>query len=435
MDATHLDILDLVQEEDVKFIRLAYCDLFGVQKNMAIMSSQLRRAFEEGIAFDGSAVKGFGTPERSDLFLVPDGSTASLLPWRPAHERVMRLCCNVRNPDGSDFEGYSRNILKKAIQRCADMGYICNTGTECEFYLFRTDEEGNPTLIPHDRGGYHDVAPLDRGENIRREICLALEEMGLLPECSHHERGPGQHQIDFRYSDALSAADNFIAFRMAVKAIASQNGCFASFMPKPLAGESGNGLHIHLSLSQGGKNLFHQGQNHSQTAESFIAGILQRAAEITAILNPLPNSYSRFGCFEAPRYISWSHQNRSQLIRIPASTEEHTRMELRSPDPSCNPYLAFALLLHAGLDGIEAGEKLPPTSGKILFEEQENLRPALPHTLGEALELLRRSSFVQKYLPAHTLEQYLAEKDREWKEYTEAEDPQAFSVSRYFETV
>lgn len=435
MDAANTDILNLAEEEDVKFIRLAYCDLFGIQKNMAVMSSQLNRAFTDGVSFDASAVAGFRTVDRSDLFLVPDVSTVSLLPWRPAHERVMRMFCDVKNPDGTDFEGYSRNILKKAIQRAADMGYICNIGTECEFYLFRTDLDGNPTLTPHDRGSYSDIAPMDKGENIRREICLTLEEMDLLPERSHHEQGPGQHEIDFRYSDALSAADNFITFKMAVKAIAAQNGLFASFLPKPLANQSGNGMHINLSLLQGGKNLFRRGENHSHQAESFIAGILSRVSEITAFLNPLINSYSRLGSFEAPKYVTWSHQNRSQLIRIPASTDEHVRMELRSADPSCNPYLAFALLIHAGLDGIENGEALAPPCNKNLFEADAPSVESLPGSLDEALNLVETSSFVRRVLPARLVETFVAEKRREFREYSLAGDKHTFEITRYFERI
>lgn len=435
MDATNMDILNLVEEEDVKFIRLAYCDLFGTQKNMAVMSSQLNRAFADGVSFDASAVTGFRTVDRSDLFLVPDGSTVSLLPWRPAHERVMRMFCDVKNPDGTDFEGYSRNILKKAIGRAADMGYICNIGTECEFYLFRTDLDGNPTLMPHDRGSYGDIAPLDKGENIRREICLALEEMDLLPERSHHEQGPGQHEIDFRYSDALSAADNFITFKMAVKAIAAQNGLFSSFLPKPLENQSGNGMHINLSLFQGGKNLFQHGETHSQPAESFIAGILSRVAEITSFLNPLTNSYSRLGSFEAPKYVTWSHQNRSQLIRIPASSGEHMRMELRSADPSCNPYLAFALLIHAGLDGIERGETLAPPCNENLFEAAVSSAESLPGSLTEALDLTETSDFVRRVLSRELVERFVCEKREECREHALAGDKHAFDIARYFERI
>ena len=313
MDQSMMDLLQLVEDEDVKFIRLAYCDLNGQLKNMAIMSSELRRAVEEGISFDASAVLGFTGVEYSDLFLVPDSSTVSILPWRPAHERVMRMQCDVKNPDGSIFEPYCRNVLRNAVDRAISLGYIVNIGTECEFYLFRQDEEGRPTQIP-------------------------IEEMGLNPECSHHECGPGQNEIDFRYADALQAADNFLTLKMAVKSLAQLNDLYASFMPKPLEDNCGNGLHINFSLMRGGRSVFKSGGEHSQVGESFIAGILEKIPEIThsqvgesfiagilekipeitAFLNPTPNSYERFGSFKAPKYVTWSHQNRSQLIRIPA---------------------------------------------------------------------------------------------------------------------
>lgn len=435
MDQTVVEILDLVRENDVKFIRLAYCDLFGQQKNMAIMSSQLERAFQEGIAFDASAVKGFRTVNCSDLFLVPDASTVSILPWRPAHERVMRMDCDVKNPDGTDFTGYSRYILRAAAQRCADMGYICNIGTECEFYLFRTDERGEPLHLPLDRGTYNDVAPLDRGENVRREICLAIEEMGLLPERSHHERGPGQNEIDFRYADALSTADHLLIFKLAAKAIAAQNGLYASFMPKPFLEESGNGLHINLSLSKGGRNLFQQGNHHSADMESFIAGILERVREISVFLNPLTNSYRRLGAFEAPKYITWSHQNRSQLIRIPASNHENTRMELRSADPACNPYLAFALLLHAGLDGIERRVKLEPPCNENLYETKGVSYPTLPNSLTQAVELAKQSEFLARVLPLETLQRYIKEKEEQGRRFDQEKDQWEFEHQSYFEWI
>jgi len=428
------DILRLVRDEDVKFIRLAFTDLGGIPKNMAIMSSELRRALREGIAFDASAVSGLTPIECSDLFLVPDCSTISILPWRPAHERVMRIACDVHNPDGSEFEAYSRSVLKKAVARAVEMGYIVNIGTECEFFLFQVGENGEPTLRPLDRGSYADVAPLDKGENIRREICLALEEMGLEPECSHHESGPGQNEIDFRYSDALSAADHFMVFKMAVKAISAVNGAYASFMPKPLEGESGNGLHINISLMRGGRNVFRAGGEHSEDGESFIAGILARIREITAFLNPTPNSYERLGAFQAPKYVTWSHQNRSQLIRIPAASPEHVRMELRSADPGCNPYLAFAMVIHAGLDGIEQGMKLCPPCNENALEIDDPSVEALPSSLGEALALARGSELVHRALPQRLLEEFFSLKEKELEEYahTGVNERHNLEIKRYF---
>lgn len=431
---TALEMLDFVRENDVKFIRLAFCDLFGRPKNIAILADQLPRAFEQGIAFDASAVRGFREADCSDLLLEPDCSTVAIMPWRPAHERVVRMICSIKKPDGAPFEADSRYLLGQAADRAAQMGYLCRVGTECEFTLFKTDDSGNPIEEPFDRGRYGDVAPLDRGENIRRAICLALESMGLRPESSHHEQGAGQNEIDFCYADALTAADHMTTFQTVVKALAMESGLYASFLPKPLPDDCGNGLHINLSLIQCGKNIFQTGPRHCQEAESFIQGILDRVAEITVFLNPLVNSYARFGSFEAPRYITWSHQNRSQLIRIPASFGEDNRMELRSADPSCNPYLAFALLLHAGLDGIQQKAKLTPPCNRNLFEEKEGELPSLPRDLSEAIEAAEGSAFIRQVLPESVVEKYLAEKKREWEEY-QASDPRQYFLTREFSRI
>ncbi len=440
MGDTCSEILQFVKENDVKFVRLAFCDMFGQQKNIAIMADELPRAFSEGICFDSSAVAGFGDAKAADLFLVPDASSIAILPWRPMHERVMRMFCTVRNPDGSDCPADSRNILKTAVQRAADMGFMCRMGTECEFYLFQTDVNGNPTFSPYDQGSYADIAPLDRGENIRRDICLTLEEMGIRPESSHHENGPGQNEVDFRYSDALTAADSFLTFKSVVKSVSAQNGVFASFLPKPLPQKSGNGMHINISLIRGGKNLFETQPRHSADAESFIQGILERTAEITAFLNPLVNSYRRLGSFEAPKYITWSHQNRSQLIRIPASPNgEKNRMELRSPDPACNPYLVFALLIHAGLDGIEQKKKLTAPCDLNLFESEDYIRDnaikALPQSLGEALSLAKESKFIKQVLDEPLFDRYIAQKQSQWDAYCKAQDQLQFEMDAYFLSV
>lgn len=433
------DVLDFVRESDVKFVRLAFCDLFGTMKNISIMSSELERAFQHGISFDGSAIKGFCDVTNSDLLLFPIPSTMTLLPWRPQQGSVIRLLCDIYNPDGTPFIGDGRVYLKKAVQRCAEMGYSCQIGTECEFYLFKTDENGYPTLNTHDNGGYFDMAPVDKGENIRREICLCLEEIGIQPETSHHEQGPGQNEIDFKYSDALIAADNFLIFKSVVKAIAARNGLFASFMPKPIPGKSGSGLHVNLSLSMNNKNIFDMSnQVQNQTAESFIAGILNRILEITAFLNPITNSYERLGKFEAPKYVSWSHQNRSQLIRIPAASGEYSRMELRSPDPSLNPYLAFALLLHAGLDGILQKQTLPKPLDINLYAAGRDVLegiPRLPDSLGEALEYAEKSQFVRSILGDAILERYCAMKKAEEADFQAAKDRTEFYTSRYFEII
>lgn len=432
------EVLRFVKEQDVKFIRMTFCDLFGMQKNIAVMASELPQVFESGMLFDASAVAGLAGVEHSDLFLMPDSQTVSILPWRPEHERVMRIFCSMKNPDGTDFAGDSRNILKQAVQRSAEMGYLCRIGAECEFYLFKTDSEGRPTREPLDHGSYADLAPLDLAEDIRREICLTLEEMDLRPEKSHHEQGPGQNEVDFRYADPLSAADNLMTFKTVVRTIAARHGLFASFLPKPMFKECGNGMHINLSLIQGGRNLFETGSSHCANAESFLAGILRRTAEMTAFLNPLVNSYERLGRQEAPRYISWSHQNRSQLIRIPASSGESNRMELRSPDPACNPYLAFALLLHAGLDGIENGEKLPEPCNLNLYEPGVAQRlgiETLPDSLEQAIRTAEESEWIRKNLPASVLEQYFGRKKRECARISGAADSFEEQLRMYFNVI
>lgn len=420
MNQTQQELLQFVKENDVKFVRLAFCDLFGNQKNIAIMAEELPRAFEYGISFDASAILGYGTVECSDLFLVPDCSTVAILPWRPEHGRVMRMFCDIRKPDGSEFPEDSRAILRKAVQRAAKMKYICRIGTECEFYLLKT-EEGEPVLKPIDHGTYADVSPLDQGEDIRREICLTLEALGMRPESSHHERGAGQNEIDFRYSDALTAADSFMTFKWVVKLVAARYQTFASFLPKPFFDDSGNGMHINLSLAKGSKNLFQTGDKHNPNAESFIQGILDHAAEITAFLNPLNNSYCRLGCFEAPRYVTWSHQNRSQLVRIPASSGEYSRMELRSADPVCNPYLAFALLIHAGLEGVEQQKKLIAPCNRNLYEvkEEEGL-PLLPRNLREAIDQAGSSQLIRQVLPESLRQKYFAHQEKLWQLYGNA---------------
>lgn len=436
-DYTIQEVLQFVEENDVKFIRLAFCDLFGTLKNIAIMKEELPRAFTSGISFDASAIKGFMNVTESDLFLFPDPGTLSILPWRPQQGRVVRMFCDIRHPDGRPFAGDGRHYLKEAVERAQQQGLTCKVGPECEFYLFEADENGHPTRIPHDRAGYLDVAPLDKGENVRREICLTLEEMEIRPESSLHEQGPGQNEIDFRYSDALTAADQLVTFRSVVKAVAARNGLYASFLPKPLEDCPGSGLHINMSLSKDGINLFkNREEGHSQTAESFLAGVLEHVREITAFLNPLVNSYGRLGRHEAPGYVTWSHQNRSQLIRIPAARGAYARMELRSPDPSCNPYFAIGLLLEAGLMGIAQERKLvPPTDMDLYAASPEQVRgiERLPQSLVEAVELAQNSAFLQRVLPAETLSRYLDERMLDWRMYNSQQREE--SQQRLFETV
>ena len=338
------EVIQYVAEEDVKFIRLAFCDMHGKQKNISIMPGELPRAFTDGIAIDASAIEGFGDETHSDLFLHPDPSTLSVLPWRPENGRVVRMFCSITYPDGTAFVGDTRNLLLKAIADAKSAGVEFDFGAEMEFYLFHLDENGKPTDMPYDNAGYMDIAPEDKGENVRREICLTLEQMGILPESSHHEEGPGQNEIDFRYSDALSAADNAMTFQTVVRTVAHRNGLCADFSPKPLKDRPGNGLHINISArADSGEDIL----------PYLIAGILDHIADMTAFLNPLPDSYARFGQHKAPQYISWSSENRSQLIRVPASSNDHRRAELRSPDPTANPYLAFALIIYVGLDALK----------------------------------------------------------------------------------
>lgn len=436
MSVTISEIKDYINENDVKFVRLSFCDILGTMKNVSVMASEVERAFSEGISFDASSIRGYTDAAHSDLFLHPIPSTLMTLPWRPQQGKVIRFICDVKYLDNTPFVNDSRFVLKKAVERCADLGFSFRIAPECEFYLFKTDEKGEPTLAAHDNGGYFDVTPIDKGENIRREICLCLDEIGINPESSHHEQGQGQHEIVFKNSEPLNAADNFLTFKWVVKTIAARNGLFASFMPKPLKENSGNGLHINLSLLKNDSNIFaNDNMVYKQTADSFIAGILERICEITAFLNPIPNSYERFGSFGAPKFVSWSHQNRSQLIRIPAATGNHSRMELRSSDPSLNPYLAFALIIHAGLDGIAKNLVLrDPTDTNLssIFESDASFLPGLPSDLEEALIISAASEFVETKLGTSLFNNYLNIKKVEASEFSKASDKPQFNFDRYF---
>lgn len=386
---TAREVFDFVRQEDVKFIRLAFCDVNGKQKNISIMPDELPRAFSDGISFDASAIKGFGDEVGSDLLLFPVPSTLNILPWRSSHGNVIRMFCSMKYPDGTQFEKDSRMILQRAVDAAAAKGVSVQFGAEFEFYLFNTDEKGMPTDEPFDRAGYMDVAPEDRGENARREICLTLVEMGIKPESSHHEEGPGQNEIDFRYSDAMTAADNAMNFMTVVKAAAQRNGIYADFSPKPLPGESGNGLHINMSVKTA------DGEDHTN---AFMAGILAHIKEMTAFLNPTEDSYKRLGEKKAPKYITWSPENRSQLIRIPAAKGEYRRIELRSPDPTANPYIAYALLIMAGLDGIERELTAPEAVNVNLYKADSSVTEPLdrlPASLDEAIAVAEGSDFVR----------------------------------------
>ena len=394
------EVLQYVREEDVKFIRLAFCDVFGKQKNISIMPEELPRAFEYGIAFDASAIAGFGDETRCDLLLHPDPETLMLLPWRPEHGKVVRLFTHITYPDGTLFECDTRSLLKKAVEDAKKAGYTFAFGAEQEFYLFNLDETGSSTKIPYDEAGYMDIAPEDRGENIRREICLTLEQMGIRPESSHHEEGPGQNEIDFRYSDPLTAADNTMTFQTVVKTIARRNGVFVDFSPKPLDDKPGNGFHINMSVkpSDSSENLCYM-----------IAGVLEKVVEMTAFLNPTEESYNRFGMDKAPGYVSWSSENRSQLVRIPAAVGEYRRAELRSPDPMANPYLAFTLMIYAALNGLENKLDLPEAANINLYKADVDTLARfkkLPESLSDACKVAAASEFIKKHIPTAILDIY-----------------------------
>ena len=400
MKYSQQEIIQYVQEEDVKFIRLAFCDVFGKQKNISIMPDELQRAFSYGIAIDASAIDGFGDETHSDLFLHPEPDTLMPLPWRPEEGSVVRMFCHITHQDGTPFEYDSRALLEKAIKAASEEGLQFSFGTEQEFYLFRSDDFGEPTMIPYDHAGYMDIAPEDKGENIRREICLTLEQMGIHPESSHHEEGPGQNEIDFRYSDALTTADNTLTFQTVVKTVAHRNGLAADFSAKPLSNKPGNGFHINMSVTP---------DTNSENLYRMIAGVLEKAEEMTVFLNPTENSYQRFGVSKAPGYVSWSGENRSQLIRIPAAEGEYHRAELRSPDPAANPYLAFTLLIYAGLYGIENKLKLPDAADFNLYKADkkalENFKK-LPENLADAKKAAGSSDFIKAHIPAKMLDIY-----------------------------
>lgn len=433
MKRTAQDILNFIEDNDVKFVKLTFCDIFGNQKNISLFSSELPYAFEHGICFDGSSIAGFMNVEESDLVLWPDPNTASVLPWRPAEGRVMRMYCDITLPNGKPFEGNCRGYLQSVIRRARAMGLTCNVGCECEFYLFETDDAGNPTRVPMDRGGYFDIPPLDKGENIRRDICFAMEDMGLRPLHSHHESGHGQNEVDFMYATALKSADNLNTFKSTVKAIAARSGLYASFMPKPLAGQPGSGMHVNLSLMRDGKNIFEGEMTPGSEAEQFIAGILTHARELTCFCNPIPNSYTRLGANEAPQYVSWSRQNRSQLVRLPSASGQFCRVELRSPDPAGNPYLVIGLILAAGLDGISRKLPLPaPVNRNLFYSAAAEGLESLPHSLREAITVAAQSDFIAQELPIALANKYFEYQTQLCHAFENAADPDAWERENCF---
>lgn len=435
------DIIKFVEENDVEFIRLQFTDLFGILKNVAIPKSQLKKALDNQMMFDGSSIDGFARIEESDMCLRPDLDSFVIFPWRPQTGKVARLICDVYKTDGTPFEGDPRHILKKAIAEAEKMGYTFNVGPECEFFLFNVDENGAPTTNSNDQAAYFDLGPNDLGENARRDMVLTLEDMGFVIEASHHECAPAQHEIDFKYGEAVKTADSIMTFKLAVKTIAQRHGLHATFMPKPKANMAGSGMHINMSLEKDGKNVFadENGKNGlSEEAYHFIAGLMKHINGIVAITNPLVNSYKRLiPGYEAPVYIAWSAKNRSPLIRIPAARGKGTRVELRNPDPTANPYLALAVCLIAGLDGIKNKLEVCDSVDANIYamtkrERREREIDSLPETLIDAVKHLEKDELIMEFLGEETAEKYIEAKKAEWKSYKVAVSE--WEVNQYLST-
>lgn len=432
MKYTEREVLQFVEENDVKFIKLMFCDIFGALKSISVPASELSRIFDKGMLFDASKLSGFMNFSGTDLLLYPDPDTLALLPWRPQQGRVVRFFCTIKYTDGTVFEGDGRSFLKTAVEYARGKGYNFQIGTSCEFYVFEKNDNGHITKIPHDHAGYCDIAPVDRGENLRRDICLTLEQMDIYPESSRHESGPGQNEIDFRNSGALGAADNLVTFKNVVKSVADRNGLYATFMPKPLCDRPGSGLHIMLSCMKGTENIFVPRRGDLGTeAKSIIAGVLNRVKEITLFLNATGGSYSRLGNSRAPKYITWSHENYAQLIRVPMIDNSENAMILRSPDNTCNPYFALGLIIYAALEGALSGAELCSATD-LSPDNIAELTDKLPATLEEAIEAAKSSTFLADRLPENLLEHVLSEKAQEAKEYAACEDKEMFETIRYF---
>lgn len=424
------DILRMAEEEDVEFIRLQFTDIFGMLKNVAITSSQLEKALDNRCMFDGSSIEGFVRDDESDMYLYPDLDTFEIFPWRPQQGKVARFICDVHRPGGAPFEGDPRYVLKKVLKRAEDLGYHVYVGPECEFFLFHLNDEGLPTTVTHEKAGYFDVGPLDFAENVRRDIVLNLEDMGFEVESSHHESAPAQHEIDFHYQEGLTAADNILTFKMAVKTIAKRHGLHATFMPKPKEGENGSGMHINLSLfDENGKNVFEdrkdsRGLGLSKTAYRFMAGVMNHIDGMTLLANPLVNSYKRLvPGYDAPIYKAWtSSANKSCVMRIPSERGSHTRIELRNPDSAMNPYLTLAVILAAGLEGLEKGLDLSEPVKRNVYQMSEGERREkgihpIPNTLGEAIEAFEGDTFIRRVLGEHIYSKYLLAKQEEWRQF------------------
>ena len=421
------DLLEFIEENDVKFIRMTFCDTFGNMKNIAIMPRELHRAITYGIPFNAT---GLMESSHQNLLLKPDTSTLSTLPWRPQSGRVVRFFCTLHRMDGTPYENDLRQNLRQTMNSIQDQGYQCEMGTRCEFYLFETDMEGKPTRKPCDQGGYLDVAPLDQCENTRREICLSLDEMGLNPTTSCHKQGPGQNEIDFACSNPLTAADNMVHYKTVVKTIAAQNGFYASFMPKPFPDCSGSALKITLTMKKEDQSIFGTSPDTMlPEGRAFIAGILNRVREFTMFSNPTVNSYERFGLRAAPSSISWSEENRLPLIQLLYSPGRDASIEFRSADAYCNPYITFQMLLSAGMAGIQNQEELSDTMNAA---NDASASRTLPHSLLESIDLARNSAFVHSVLPEALIRDFSAAMEEEVRAYQQAKDPQAFCFDQYF---
>lgn len=397
MNRSEQELMAYIEEEDVKFIRLTFCDIYGVQKNISIQPGELPRAFEKGIGIDASYILGFGGDYGKDIWLHPETDTISVLPWRPEHGKVVRMFCTLTDADGAPVDADTRSLLRKAVRYAQSKGYRFHFKSEMQFYLFKTDDNGDSTGIPYDKAGYMDIAPLDKGENVRREICLTLEQMGIKPESSHHEAGPGQNEIDFRYDDPVTAADNTVTFLSVVRTLAARNGLHADFSPKPIKDKTGSALHITVSTkSKSGEDV----------TDLAIAGILHNIAGMTVFLNPTPESFERFGQHKAPKYITWSENNRAQLV-FSRITENGTRCaQLRSPDPEANPYLAYTLMIYAILDGIENKRTLPLPTDEIISPAQSEKTDKLPDSLEQASAEAEKSELIRQFIPSSVTRLY-----------------------------
>ncbi len=428
---TESEVLQYIEENDVKFVKLTFCDVKGMLKNISVLSSEMTAVFERGVRITAKKIYGFSVSDGRDLYLIPDAQTMSVLPWRPQHGRVIRMFCYVRYGDGTPFEGDGRYFLRQATKTALNKGWCFRFGTSSEFMLFRNDESGFPTKIPHDFAGYCDTAPDDKGENFRRDVCYTLEQMGIHPVSSRHEAGHGQHEIDFNASSALKAADTFLSFKSAVKSVAEQHGIHASFMPKPVRSDCGNGMHIGVNVFRD-SDFFGDNQpaDNINEVNMAAAGMLKFLREYTVFTNSIVNSYSRFGEFSLPRYITWSDMEQEQILKFNTETEGEAPIVLRAPDCVCNPYFVFGLIIYAALEGIEGGFEMPEK-----FNTESKSYDKLPANLMEAAETAENSEFLKKYVPEKLLDVIISSAKDEWKEYSSEYDKELYEEKKYFHSL